>query len=61
VVLKLGSVVLLESARQFSGDRETPPKKINMMLLKKQILCKIKLSGNLFFQTKLNKHNLELW
>jgi len=26
-----------------------------------KILCKIKFSGNLFFQTKLNKHNLELW
>jgi len=61
VVLKLGSAVLLGSARQFSGDREAPSKKINTTLLKKKILCKIKFSGNLFFQTKLNKHNLELW
>ena len=35
--------------------------KINKTLLKKKNLCKIKFSGNLFFQTKLNKHNLELW
>jgi len=55
VVLKLGS------ARRFSGDREAPSKKINTTLLKKKNLCKIKFSGNLFFQTKLNKHNLELW
>jgi len=55
VVLKLGS------ARQFSGDREAPSKKINTTLLKKKFLCKIKFSGSLFFQTKLNKDNLELW
>jgi len=53
VVLKVGS------ARQFSGDREAPSKKINLALLKKKILCKIKFSGNIFFQTKLSKHNLD--
>ena len=61
VVLKMGSAVLLRSARQFSGDREAPSKKINTTLLEKKFLCKIKFSGNLFFQTKLNIHNLELW
>ena len=55
VVLKVGS------ATQFSGDRGAPSKKINATLLKKEILGEIKFSGNLFFQTKLNKHNLELW
>jgi len=55
VFLRLGS------AREFSGDREAPSKKINTTLLKKKILCEIKFSGNLLFQTKLNKHNLELW
>ena len=34
MVLKLGSAVLLESGRQFSGDREAPSKKINKMALK---------------------------
>jgi len=55
VVLKLGSM------RQFFGVCEAPSKKINTTLLKKKILCKIKFLGNLFFQTKLSKHNLELW
>jgi len=40
VVLRLGS------ARQFSGDREAPSKKINTTLLRKKILRKIKFSGN---------------
>jgi len=42
------------SARIFYEDRKALPKKINTTLLKKQILCKIKFSGSLFFQTKLN-------
>ena len=57
VVLKLGSVVLLGSARQFSGDREALSKKTKTTLLKKKILCKIKFSGN-FSSNQLNKHNL---
>jgi len=40
VILKMGSAVLLGSARQFSGDHEAPSKNINTMLLKKKICVK---------------------
>ena len=57
VVLKLGSAVLLGSARQFSGTAKHLSKNQHDVP-KEKFFCKTKFSGILFFQTKLNKHNL---
>ena len=41
VVLKLGSAVLLGSARQIFWDREAPSKKIKTTILKKKFCVKL--------------------
>jgi len=56
----LASLVVMQWFSNW-GPRSFWGQKINTTLLKKKVLCKIKFSGNLFFPTKLNKHNLELW
>jgi len=61
VVLRLGSTGLMGSAKQFSGTaKHIPKKKSKRRSWRKKNFVWKRFSGNLSFQTKLNKHNL-LW